>query len=197
MVKFKAHDAGCIWSLGCNCCLRSSYSLQFLQRRSLFLLWIDYTLSLWCAASISVVCFSSTCFFAKKTKPRDVNLIGSEMVARGKVRKCLRFRFEFFDLPSIFLNLRLHFPNLTFWRLWPYRHWQCHFNSFHVFFTLRLLEVTQSADTEAFLCGKTLGYESVTIAHFESVLFTPFWWLWMNFSLKPDVFFFHMGMGQN
>ena len=59
MKKFKVHDAGSIGSLGCNYCFRSSYSLQFLQTRSLFLLWIYYTFEfmMCCFYICSLFCF--------------------------------------------------------------------------------------------------------------------------------------------
>ena len=151
MKKFKVHDAGSIGSLGCNYCLRSFYLLQFLPSRPLFLLWIYYTLSLWCAASISVVCFPSTCFFAQISKPRDVNLIRSEMVALGRFGNAnakMASDFQVWESaktckvsPSMvlislaFWHLRLIIQTSLFEVIWLYCHWQCHFNSFHVFFS--------------------------------------------------------------
>ena len=101
-----------------------------------------------------------------------------------------------------FWNLRLHYPNLTPWRSYGHIVIDSVIPIPSMFlFPLRLLEVTQSADTEAFL-WKDIGiWQCDSWSIFRKCFFTSFWWLWMKIwpcHVKPQArrFFFHMSIGQ-
>ena len=110
------------------------------------------------------------------------------------------------DLPSIFWHLRPHYPNPTFCRSYgrsfidsviPIPSFTC------MFFSLWGCWKSQNPLTWSFFCGKTLGYESVTLgAHFESVFWLHFGGFEWKFglamwSLKPDIFHMRIEWGHH
>ena len=147
---------------------------SFYKRNSFFLLCIYYTLSLWCVDSISVdICrlFSFHMFLCQKKNQEmwiSLDPRWSPLGRFGNANAKIASDFQVWESAKIvkgspsmvlislaFWNLRLHYPNLIFWR--SYGHIVIHsvipipsFPSMF-YFPLRLLEVTQSADTEAFL----------------------------------------------
>ena len=88
-----------------------------------------------------------------------------------------------------FWNLRLIIQTSLFEVIWPYCHWQCHFNSFHVFFPAEVAGSHTIRWHRGFFVWKDVGIWECDNSSLWTCSFTPFWWLWMNiwpWHVKPQ-----------